>query len=91
MDSGVGAGPKSAIAGGRPAELVPLDGETETAARVASGIAELDRQSDRLIKSAVREQAGASHALAVLIDLVTGQYDVQIEILDLDTLQDMCE
>lgn len=43
VDSGVGAGPKSAIAGGRPAELVPLDGETETAARLVTGIAELDR------------------------------------------------
>jgi DNA repair protein RadA/Sms len=43
VDSGVGAGPKSAIAGGRPAELVPLDGETETAARLVTGMAELDR------------------------------------------------
>jgi len=43
VDSGVGAGPKSAVAGGRPVELLTLAGETETAARVASGIAELDR------------------------------------------------
>jgi DNA repair protein RadA/Sms len=43
VDSGVGAGPKSVVAGGRPVELLPLAGETETAARVASGIAELDR------------------------------------------------
>jgi DNA repair protein RadA/Sms len=43
VDSGVGAGPKSAIAGGRPVELQALAGETETAARVVSGIAELDR------------------------------------------------
>ncbi len=43
VDSGVGAGPKAAVAGGRPVELVPLAGETETAARVVSGIAELDR------------------------------------------------
>jgi DNA repair protein RadA/Sms len=43
VDSGVGAGPKSAIAGGRPVELLALAGETETAARVVSGIAELDR------------------------------------------------
>jgi DNA repair protein RadA/Sms len=43
VDSGVGAGPKSAIAGGRPVELQPLAGETETAARVVTGIAELDR------------------------------------------------
>ena len=43
VDSGVGAGPKSALAGGRPVELQPLAGETETAARVVSGIAELDR------------------------------------------------
>ncbi|WP_417309304.1 DNA repair protein RadA [Devosia sp.] len=43
VDSGVGAGPKSAVAGGRPVALVPLAGETETAARVTSGIKELDR------------------------------------------------
>jgi DNA repair protein RadA/Sms len=43
VDSGVGAGPKSVIAAGRPAELVPLAGETESAARVQTGIAELDR------------------------------------------------
>ena len=42
-DSGVGAGPKSAKAGGKAANLVPLSGETESAARVVSGIAELDR------------------------------------------------
>jgi DNA repair protein RadA/Sms len=43
VDSGVGAGPKSATAGGRPIELLPLAGETETAARVVTGIGELDR------------------------------------------------
>jgi DNA repair protein RadA/Sms len=43
VDSGVGAGPKSATAGGRPIELLTLAGETETAARVVTGIAELDR------------------------------------------------
>ena len=43
VDSGVGAGPKSASAGGRPTQLVPLSGETESAARVVSGMAELDR------------------------------------------------
>ncbi|UYN99854.1 MAG: DNA repair protein RadA [Devosia sp.] len=43
VDSGVGAGPKAAKAGGRPANLVPLSGETESAARVVTGIAELDR------------------------------------------------
>jgi DNA repair protein RadA/Sms len=43
VDSGVGAGPKSASAGGRPAALVPLSGETETAARVTTGLGELDR------------------------------------------------
>src|SRR4051794_23845255 len=43
VDSGVGAGPKSAIAGGRPVELVPLSGETESAARIVTGLAELDR------------------------------------------------
>lgn len=43
VDSGVGAGPKAAVAGGRPVELVALDGETETAARLVTGIAELDR------------------------------------------------
>ncbi len=43
VDSGVGAGPKAAKAGGRPANLVPLSGETESAARVVTGLAELDR------------------------------------------------
>ncbi|HVW91203.1 MAG TPA: DNA repair protein RadA [Devosia sp.] len=43
IDSGVGAGPKSAIAGGRPIELVTLAGETESAARVTTGMGELDR------------------------------------------------
>ena len=43
VDSGVGAGPKSAMAGGRPIELVPLSGETESAARIVTGMAELDR------------------------------------------------
>ena len=43
VDSGVGAGPKSASAGGRPVDLQPLAGETETAARVVTGIGELDR------------------------------------------------
>jgi DNA repair protein RadA/Sms len=43
VDSGVGAGPKSAKAGGRPTNLVPLSGETESAARVVTGLAELDR------------------------------------------------
>jgi DNA repair protein RadA/Sms len=43
VDSGVGAGPKAAVAGGRPIALVPLSGETETAARVTTGMAELDR------------------------------------------------
>ena len=42
-DSGVGAGPKSAKANGRPTNLVPLSGETESAARVVTGISELDR------------------------------------------------
>jgi DNA repair protein RadA/Sms len=42
-DSGVGAGPKSAVAGSRPAQLVPLSGETESAARVETGLVELDR------------------------------------------------
>jgi DNA repair protein RadA/Sms len=43
VDSGIGAGPKSATAGGRPIALVPLSGETETAARVVTGLGELDR------------------------------------------------
>jgi DNA repair protein RadA/Sms len=43
VESGVGAGPKSASANGRPAELVPLSGETESAARIVTGLAELDR------------------------------------------------
>jgi DNA repair protein RadA/Sms len=42
-DSGVGAGPKASVASGRPAELVPLAGETESASRVETGITELDR------------------------------------------------
>ena len=41
--SGVGAGPKSATAAGRPTELHPLSGETESAARIATGLGELDR------------------------------------------------
>ncbi len=43
VDSGVGAGPKSATASGRPVALVPLSGETETAARITTGLGELDR------------------------------------------------
>jgi DNA repair protein RadA/Sms len=43
VDSGIGAGPKSAKAGGRAVPLVPLKGETESAARIVTGIAELDR------------------------------------------------
>lgn len=43
IDSGVGAGPKAAKSNGRPANLVPLSGETESAARVVTGITELDR------------------------------------------------
>lgn len=43
MDSGVGAGPKSARAAGRPTQLVSLAGETEDALRVPAGISELDR------------------------------------------------
>lgn len=42
-DSGVGAGPKAARASGKPAQLVPLSGETPNAQRLASGIGELDR------------------------------------------------
>jgi DNA repair protein RadA/Sms len=42
-DSGVGAGPKTASANGRPTDLVPLSGETESAARIVTGIKELDR------------------------------------------------
>ena len=43
VESGVGAGPKAASAGGRPTQLVALSGETETAARVVTGLGELDR------------------------------------------------
>ena len=43
VESGVGAGPKAATANGRPIALVPLSGETETAARVVTGLGELDR------------------------------------------------
>ena len=42
-DWGVGAGPKAVVAGSHPIALVPLEGETETAARVVTGISELDR------------------------------------------------
>lgn len=42
-ESGVGSGPKSAVASGRPAELTTLSGEAEDAARIATGIGELDR------------------------------------------------
>ncbi|MDB5507219.1 MAG: RadA [Devosia sp.] len=42
-DSGVGAGPKSVSGTGRAVPLVPLAGETESAARIETGIAELDR------------------------------------------------
>jgi DNA repair protein RadA/Sms len=43
VDSGIGAGPKMATAGGRPIQLVPLSGETESAARITTGLGELDR------------------------------------------------
>ncbi|MBE7734375.1 DNA repair protein RadA [Devosia faecipullorum] len=43
VDSGVGAGPKAAKSNGRPTNLVPLSGETESAARVVTGLVELDR------------------------------------------------
>ncbi len=42
-NGGVGAGPKSARASGVPTQLVPLFGESEDAARIITGIAELDR------------------------------------------------
>ena len=42
-NSGVGAGPKSARAAGAPTQLVPLWGESEDAARIITGIDELDR------------------------------------------------
>lgn len=41
--AGVGAGPKTAISSGRPAELVALSGESEDAIRIVSGNGELDR------------------------------------------------
>jgi len=43
VDSGVGAGPRSARASGRPVELVPLSGAAEDAQRIATGNTELDR------------------------------------------------
>ena len=43
VEAGIGAGPKMATAGGRPVALVPLSGETESAARVTTGLGELDR------------------------------------------------
>lgn len=42
-NSGVGAGPKSATSSGTPVKLTSLSGEIETAQRISSGIAELDR------------------------------------------------
>jgi DNA repair protein RadA/Sms len=41
--SGIGAGPKSARASGRPLDLVSLAGTTEDAKRIPTGIGELDR------------------------------------------------
>src|SRR5690606_10788148 len=41
--SGVGAGPKSAKASGRPVELVSLSGESEDAIRIETKNTELDR------------------------------------------------
>lgn len=41
--SGVGAGPKAAVAAGRPVELTSLAGEAQHAERVAAGIKEFDR------------------------------------------------
>jgi DNA repair protein RadA/Sms len=43
VEAGIGAGPRMATAGGRPVELVPLAGETASAARVTTGLGELDR------------------------------------------------
>ena len=43
VDSGIGAGPKMATAGGRPIQLVPLSGETESAARITTGLGELSK------------------------------------------------
>lgn len=43
VNSGVGSGPKSAVASGRPVELVALSGSSEDAKRVQTNIAELDR------------------------------------------------
>lgn len=43
VGGGIGGGPKSAVAAGRPVELTSLSGETEDAPRIASGIGELDR------------------------------------------------
>jgi len=42
-NSGVGSGPKSAVAAGRPIELVPLSGSIEEAERIQTKISELDR------------------------------------------------
>ena len=41
VESGVGASPNGATAGGRPTELVPLAGETESAVLVDACIAEV--------------------------------------------------
>lgn len=43
VNSGVGAGPKSAISSGRPIALTSLAGKIEDAQRIVTGISELDR------------------------------------------------
>ncbi len=45
INSGVGAGPKSVLATGKPANLANLSGKAEDAVRIISGIKELDRVS----------------------------------------------
>jgi DNA repair protein RadA/Sms len=42
-ESGPAGGPGAVVANARPAELLPLRGETESAARIPAGIGELDR------------------------------------------------
>ncbi len=43
VNSGVGSGPKTVTASGRPIELVSLTGATDDAQRITTGISELDR------------------------------------------------
>lgn len=43
VDGGVGGGPKATVAAGQPVNLTTLSGATDDAARIVTGISELDR------------------------------------------------